>query len=128
MLAYVALCFALSPQFPFARVDMYADVGHRHEGAMPTFFVGGSAVALDTMTDFRGLDPSDVVRADMACSEEYLLDEYRNYLAAHQASGPAPADAVRIDFGWRRYHIEEDGAVVDDEQVVTASGTARVRR
>ena len=125
MISYAALCFALRPEFPFATVDMYANVGHRYEGALPMLAVDGVQVDLRSLRDFRGITPSEIARANMPCSEGYLLDEIRNYVAGHQARGSRRSDEVRVEFVWRRYHMEENGTVVDDGNVVAASGTAR---
>lgn len=126
MLLYVAACFTLYPEFPFARVDMFSQVGPRHEGASPVVLVDGVRTEIDSLTDFRGLAPSDIVVPEgIASSEGYVLDDIRNHLRAHQAAAAAPEGDVRVSFGWRRHHVDADGTLHEDGDVILRTGTAR---
>lgn len=122
---YGVLSFLLSPEFPFATVDMYANVGHRYGGARPVVLVDDREVDVHTLTDFRGVDPTALVMGPHPCSEAYRIDAIRNHVAGHLATADAPEGALRVVFAWRLYHMEPDGRVVDDGTDTMATATAR---
>ena len=62
MLVYAALSFLLSPEFPFATVDMYAHVGRRYSGASPMMLANGEEVSVSALTDFSTLTAADIDR------------------------------------------------------------------
>ena len=124
MVTYGVLSFALTPEFPFAAVDMYATVMHRYEGATPIVLFDGEEVDVESLTDFRGVGPEQIVADQMPCSEAYLVDAIRNRIASHPAPGQSPPGRA-FAFAWRRYHMEEDGTIVQMPLVIAATGTAQ---
>jgi hypothetical protein len=128
LVVYTSASFAFVPVFPFAVVDMYARLGHRYEAAMPVVLIDGEQGDVRTLTDFRGLTPAALSTDGIPCSVGYIIDDLRNHLVEHVAAPDAPPGDTDVAFGWRRYHIDEDGVIVDEGLRVVATGTARRRR